>query len=317
MTDENPLLRVEELSCYFSSGKNTVKAVDRVSFDIGKGEVFGLVGESGCGKTTMGRTVIGLYKPIGGRVYFDGRLICCAGSDDTKDRVTRRGRGVMTDIQMIFQDPISSLDPRMTVGDIIAEGLIIAGNTDRTEIRRTVSEYLMRVGLHPEYASRYPHEFSGGQRQRIGIARALIMNPKLIIADEPVSALDVSVQAQIIGLLARLRKEIGLSVLFIAHDLSVVKYFCDRIGVMYKGRIVESAPSAELFSNPMHPYTRSLLSAVPHPDPIFEKNRKRIPYTASDDDTDDGRSALREIASGHFVYCREDEMKNIRTVQDE
>ena len=215
---------------------------------------------------------------------------------------------IMTKMQMIFQDPIASLDPRMTVREIIAEGYHIRGIHDKEFIDRKVNEVLKMVGLVPEHATRYPHEFSGGQRQRIGIARALIMDPEFIIADEPISALDVSIQAQVINLLNNLRHELGLTILFVAHDLSVVKYFCDRIAVMYYGRIMELASSDELFAHPLHPYTRSLLSAIPHPDPDFEKNRKRITYdpmTAHDYSTQG--PSMREIRPGHFIYCNDEE----------
>lgn len=247
------ILRVEHLCKYFKKNK----AVDDISFSINEGEVFGLVGESGCGKTTTARSIIGLCDITGGNIYFNGER---------------------TQMQMIFQDSVSALNPRMTARQIVAEGLIIKGEKDKKEIDRKVYEMLEMVGIMGEHANRYPHEFSGGQRQRIGIARALIMEPKLLIADEPVSALDVSVQAQIINLLNDLRHKMGLTVLFISHDLSVVKYFADRIGVMYKGRLVETAETEELFSHPRHPYTKSLLSAVPRPDPEYEKSRKRIVY---------------------------------------
>ena len=330
-----PLLRVEHLCQYFGQ----TRAVDDVSFDIAPGEVFGLVGESGCGKTTTGRSIVRLYDITGGSIYFKGQRIA-AGTRSYREaiRSARRqlagtagqareellreiesqrralreavrdhraaDRRLVTRIQMIYQDPIASLDPRMTVYDIIAEGLRIRGERDRKEIDRKVYGILDRVGLVREHAARYPHEFSGGQRQRIGVARAIVMEPEMIIADEPVSALDVSIQAQVINLLSDLRREMGLTVLFIAHDLSVVKYFSDRIGVMYFGRLVEVAGSDELFAHPLHPYTRALLSAVPLPDPLFERERKRITYTpvpAAEP------QELREILPGHFVRCGEAE----------
>ena len=214
----------------------------------------------------------------------------------------------MTQIQKIFQDPIASLDPRMTVEEIIAEGLVIQGERDKKVIRQKVIEMLELVGLVPEHATRYPHEFSGGQRQRIGVARCIIMNPDLIIADEPVSALDVSVQAQVINLLNELREKFGLTLLFVAHDLSVVKYFSDRIGVMYFGKMVEMASSQELFKNPMHPYTKSLLSAIPLPDPDYERTRKRIVYNPlAEHDYSQDKPSFREIAPGHFVHCNDAE----------
>jgi len=383
------LLKVENLCQYFKMGKSELKAVDNISFDIKKGEVFGLVGESGCGKTTTGRSIIKLYDITGGNIIFKGirigagkrgyqnaiakareeykaaveehpeqkdelkakldaivaeqrenirsadrdRRNCekefsanlqaackqkyeallarCDESEKAALKAEYRNElykakktKLATQIQMIFQDPIASLDPRMTVKEIIAEGLVIQGERDKAVIEEKVYEMLELVGLVREHASRYPHEFSGGQRQRIGVARAIIMNPELIIADEPVSALDVSVQAQVINLLNELREKFGLTILFIAHDLSVVKYFSDRIGVMYFGNMVELASSEELFRNPMHPYTRSLLSAIPLPDPIYEKNRQRIVYNplASHDYTED-KPSFREIAPGHFVHC--------------
>lgn len=371
------LLRVEHLRQYFGS----TKAVDDVSFDIKKGEAFGLVGESGCGKTTTGRSIIKLYNITGGDIYFKGIRIG-AGLYDYKKKIEEakkapggqsevsrlrkemkqaiydqkhcdrqyqreqvqkvkekyqpllaadeknaelrreysrelrkaRKTRLVTQIQMIFQDPIASLNPRMTVREIIAEGLIIQGERDKKELNRKVLEMLDLVGLAPEYADRYPHEFSGGQRQRIGVARSIIMHPELIIADEPVSALDVSIQAQVINLLNDLRDRFDLTVLFIAHDLSVVKYFSDRIGVMYFGKMVELADSDELFRHPLHPYTRSLLSAIPLPDPEYEKVRKRIEYNplAEHDYTVD-KPSVREVAPGHFVYCNDEEFEKYRT----
>ena len=350
------LLRVDDLCQHFGP----LKAVDHVSFELHKGEVFGLVGESGCGKTTTGRSIIKLYEPTSGNVYFKGQRIGAGtlsyklaiadakaalkaqiaeikASDATKEEKKAQiaekkkscaefvkeqkaqiasakhdnnhaDRDLVTQIQMIFQDPIASLDPRMTVREIIAEGLVIRGMRDKDQIDELVYKVLETVGLVREHAGRYPHEFSGGQRQRIGVARAAIMNPELIIADEPVSALDVSVQAQVINLLNDLRHEMGLTILFIAHDLSVVKYFSDRIGVMYFGKMVELATSDELFAHPLHPYTRSLLSAIPLPDPRSEKKRERIHYNpigAHDYETD--KPSFREVAPGHFVYCNDAE----------
>ena len=292
------LLKVEHLCQYF--GKT--KAVDDVSFDIKKGEVFGLVGESGCGKTTTGRAIVGLYPVTAGNIYFDGKCIVSGGK--------KKRSATVREIQMIFQDPIASLDGRMTVREIIAEGLRIGGIKDRKVIDQKVYEILETVGLVREHANRYPHEFSGGQRQRIGIARAIIMQPKLLIADEPISALDVSIQAQVINLLNDLREKLGLTVLFIAHDLSVVKYFSDRIGVMYLGKLVELADADGLFAHPLHPSTRSLLSAGPLPDPHRERNRTRITYDpATAHDYSQDKPTMREIASGHFVYCNDAEEK--------
>ena len=391
---QETLLRVEHLCQYF--GRADFKAVDDVSFDIKKGEVFGLVGESGCGKTTTGRAIIKLYDITSGNVYFKGirigagvrsyqnaikkaraeykqkieqasgaekdklqselnafiaaqkeeikkakydqnncdkeyqqkrteelkaryaeKLDAASGAEkaalqkEYKNELSKAKKTkLVTQIQMIFQDPIASLDPRMTVREIIAEGLKIQGEKDDRVIDEKVFNMLEMVGLVREHASRYPHEFSGGQRQRIGVARSIIMEPDLIIADEPVSALDVSVQAQVINLLNDLRERLGLTILFIAHDLSVVKYFSDRIGVMYFGKMVELAPSDELFLNPLHPYTRALLSAIPLPDPLYEKNRKRIVYNplAEHDYTTD-QPTMREIKPGHFVHCNEAEFQ--------
>ena len=417
--EEEPdvLLRVNHLKQYFRSGDYVNKAVDDVSFYVKRGEVFGLVGESGCGKTTTGRTIINLYDPTGGDVYFEGlrisstqnglpvllhqlrkehgaqvaklkeklaedikqhpdqaarlkaenkaevkrlqaelsRQIAQARDEalessvekskaneiyrqrrqaeltrvyeediktlsgeaarerkqryDTEMKVAARDN-IMTKMQMIFQDPIASINPRMTVREIIAEGLEIRGVKDRAYIDKKVYEMLELVGLVPEHADRYPHEFSGGQRQRIGIARAIVMEPDLIIADEPISALDVSIQAQVINLLNDLRNKMGLTIMFIAHNLSVVKYFSDRIAVMYYGHIVELATSDELFEHPLHPYTKALLSAIPYPDPHYEKERKRIEYnpTKAHDYSVD-KPSLREIVPGHYIHCNDAEFK--------
>lgn len=403
-SNEEVLLRVEHLCQYFKS----TKAVDDVSFDIKKGEVFGLVGESGCGKSTTGRSIIKIYDITSGSIYFKGQRVC-AGTMSYKNairdarantkkeiaalrkaakeqpglqekneaeiarlkkeleetvaenrrlireaefdhknsdreyakklaaqikeeyepklaaekdpaklaelkkeyseklRVAKKSR-LITKIQMIFQDPIASLNPRMTVREIISEGLVINGVKDKEYIDQKVYEILEMVGLVREHAGRYPHEFSGGQRQRIGIARSVIMRPDLLIADEPISALDVSIQAQVINLLNDLREQLGLTIMFIAHDLSVVKYFSDRIGVMYFGKMVELASSDELFCHPLHPYTKSLLSAIPLPDPRSEKNRQRIVYNplAEHDYTTD-KPSMRELIPGHFVYCNDAE----------
>ena len=277
MTEQNgiggengrPLLEIKDLRKYFKVGREDLKAVDGISLDIKKGETFGLVGESGCGKSTAGRVLVRLYEPSGGEVLFGGRNIHEAKGDE--------GRILNRKMQMIFQDPQASLNPRMIVGDIIAEGIdihgLVANRKERTE---RVDELLDTVGLSKEHASRYPHEFSGGQRQRIGVARALAVDPDFIVADEPVSALDVSIQAQVINLMKRLQRERELTYLFISHDLSVVKYISDRVGVMYLGVMVEMAPSDELYRNPLHPYTQALLSAVPVPDPDVELERERM-----------------------------------------
>jgi len=418
--EDGVLLRVEHLKQYFRSGDYVNRAVDDVSFAIKKGEVFGLVGESGCGKTTTGRTIINLYDPTEGDVYFQGLRISSTQNgapvlirelrneqkatiakmkealqeqvkqepqkkaaleqeykakvremksalrkrisevrenalessvekskciemyrEKRKAELTREYEAdcknltgealaerkakydiemkvaakdnIMTRMQMIFQDPIASINPRMTVREIISEGLVIRGVKDKKYIDQKVNEMLELVGLVPEHADRYPHEFSGGQRQRIGIARAIVMEPDLIIADEPISALDVSIQAQVINLLNDLRNKMGLTILFIAHNLSVVKYFSDRIAVMYYGKIMELATSDELFEHPLHPYTKSLLSAIPYPDPHYEKQRVRIEYVpARAHDYSVDKPSLREIKPGHFIHCNDAEFEKYK-----
>jgi len=264
------LIEVKNLKKYFEVGKNaTLKAVDDVSFNIFKGETLGLVGESGCGKTTCGRTVMGLYGATGGEILFDGDDISKYDKKHKKE-FTRRA-------QIIFQDPYASLNPRMTVGDIIGEGIDIHNLHKGDERQARIYELLQLVGLNKEHASRFPHEFSGGQRQRIGIARALAIEPDFIVCDEPISALDVSIQAQVVNLLIKLQNELGLTYLFIAHDLSMVKHISDRVGVMYLGTMVELASSKDLYDKPLHPYTQALLSAIPIPDPDATKKKARIP----------------------------------------
>ena len=434
LVDNNVELSVRHLKQFFKFGRGKskfiTKAVHDVSFDIKKGECFGVVGESGCGKTTTGRTLIRLYKATSGSVYFKGYRIAAGNrwnekeikwkrvaarkeikaikqernaqinkiksdqeaqkkyADYNQERITWKDavisliialmivtgilvfplilgvffikklennavnavedeydlkikavkerlaklikeqrekikqhnydnrhvdKKLMTKMQMIFQDPVDSLDPRMTVEDIIQEGLHIQGQYNRFENSQKVKDALVKVGLLPEYASRYPHEFSGGQRQRIGIARALIMNPDFLICDEPISALDVSIRAQIINLLNNLKEEMGLTIMFIAHDLSVVKYFCDRIAVMYFGNIVELASSDELFKHPLHPYTRALLSAIPKPDPLSEKVRKRFVYKPQEEhDYSKEGPKLTEIVPGHFVLANSEELEKYK-----
>lgn len=307
--EKKVLLDVSNLKTYFTSGsgrhKSVVKAVDDVTFKILEGETFGLVGESGCGKTTTGRTIIRLYNPTGGEVYFDGKKISGKMKKDDLVRLTSK-------MQMIFQDPIASINPRMTIEEIVSEGLKVGGMKDRGERLEMVYDILDKVGLTKDHATRYPHEFSGGQRQRVGIARALVTNPSLVIADEPVSALDVSIQAQVINLFNRLKDEMGLTVLFIAHNLSVVKYFSDRIGVMYMGKLVEIADADDLYKNPIHPYTRSLLSAIPQPDPLFERKRVRTTYDPSVHRYEEEPPRYYEILPNHMIYASPSEYEQYR-----
>ena len=290
--DKKKLVEVKHLKQYFGTKKNVVKAIDDISFDIVEGETFGLVGESGSGKSTTGRALLRLYQPTDGEILFEGKDIATL----TKGKELLEFR---KEAQMIFQDPYASLDSRMKVRDIIAEGIDIHHLASTKEERnQMVDELLETVGLNREHANRYPHEFSGGQRQRIGIARALALNPKFIVCDEAISALDVSIQAQIVNLLKKLQKEKGLTYLLIAHDLSMVKYISDRIAVMYRGRIVEMGSAECVYTNPQHAYTKSLLSAIPLPDPREEKNRKRIVYKGEDFDEN---ATLQEVEPGHFV----------------
>lgn len=266
---DKPILQIRNMKKHFNLGNGKVlKAVDNFSIEIKRGETFGLVGESGCGKSTAGRTIIKLYDATEGEVIFDG--------EDVHKLTGKKLKEFNRNMQMVFQDPYASLNPRMTVGNIIAEGIDIHGLYKGAQRKERVMELLRAVGLNDEHASRFPHEFSGGQRQRIGIARALAIEPKFIIADEPISALDVSVQAQVVNLFKRLQKEMGLTYLFIAHDLAMVKHISDRIGVMYLGSLVEVTTSDELYARPLHPYTQSLLSAIPIPDPEIERTRERI-----------------------------------------
>lgn len=317
-TEKQVLLDVKHLKKYFEVGKNqTLKAVDDVTLQIFKGETLGLVGESGCGKSTFGRTVIHLYEPTSGTVTFDGMKVDKSMSRKQAHELTGR-------MQMIFQDPYASLNPRRKIMDIVGEGLDAHGLAkNRKDKEEQVVRLLETVGLQAEHADRFPHEFSGGQRQRVGIARALAVNPDFIVCDEPISALDVSIQAQVVNLLEELQEKRGLTYLFIAHDLSMVKHISDRIGVMYLGYLVELADSEELFNNPVHPYTKALLSAIPIPEPEIEKNRRRImlegtlpspinlgneckfasrcPYCA--DRCKSAQPPLKEIKPGHFVAC--------------
>lgn len=306
MADSKYILEVKNLCQHFSSGRGKnkllVKAVDDVSFGVKPAETFGLVGESGCGKTTTGRTIIRLYDPTSGEMCFNGRDIAAPMTNELRKYLT-------DNIAMIFQDPIESLNPRMTIEEIVGEGLRVRGMKDKAEVRARVHEMLEKVGLTEEHATRYPHEFSGGQRQRIGIARAMIIKPKMIIADEPVSALDVSIQAQVINLLNDLKEKMGLTILFIAHNLSVVKYFSDRIGVMYYGHLVEIARGDDLYKNPLHPYTKALLSAIPEPNPITERTRKRVDYVPErDHDYSVEKPSMVEVEPEHFVYCSPSEL---------
>lgn len=308
MPEKKKILEVKHLKQYFKNGRNVTKAVDDVSFNIYEGETFGLVGESGSGKTTTGRSILQLYKPNSGEVIFEGKNVADLKSRADKLAFTR-------DAQMIFQDPYASLNPRMTVEDIIAEGLdihhLVKNKDERTE---RVEELLETVGLNASHASRFPHEFSGGQRQRIGIARALAVEPKFIVADEPISALDVSIQAQVVNLMIELQKKRGLTYLFIAHDLSMVKFISDRIGVMHYGKLLEVGPADDVYDRPLHDYTKSLISAVPIPDPEVERSRTRIPYDAQKEEMDGKQRSMHEIRPGHFVRCSDDEVKHYEEV---
>ena len=308
MPEKKKILEVKHLKQYFKNGRNVTKAVDDVSFDIYEGETFGLVGESGSGKTTTGRSILQLYKPTSGEVIFEGKNVESLKSRADKLAFTR-------DAQMIFQDPYASLNPRMTVEDIIAEGLDIHHLVrDKAERSKRVEELLEPVGLNESHASRFPHEFSGGQRQRIGIARALAVEPKFIVADEPISALDVSIQAQVVNLMIELQKKRGLTYLFIAHDLSMVKFISDRIGVMHYGKLLEVGPADDVYDRPLHDYTKSLISAVPIPDPEVERSRTRIPYDAQKEEMDGKERSMHEIRPGHFVRCSDDEVKHYEEV---
>lgn len=301
MTEKNKILEVKNLKQYFKVGRSTVKAVDDVSFDIYEGETFGLVGESGSGKTTTGRSILHLYEPTSGEIIFKGK-------DINKLKGRKEKMQFRRDAQMIFQAPYASLNPRMTVEDIIAEGLDIHQEVkNKADRKKRVYELLDLVGLNKEHASRFPHEFSGGQRQRIGIARALAINPKFVVADEPISALDVSIQAQVVNLMKELQEKKKLTYLFIAHDLSMVKFISDRIGVMRFGKLLEVGTADEVYNRPLHDYTKSLISAVPIPDPDIERQRQRIKYDDSKVESRKDRS-LHEIEPGHFVRCADDEV---------
>ena len=302
--EREKLLDVQDLTVRFGSKRRPFTAVDRVSFHIFKGETFGLVGETGSGKTTIGRAIIRIHPAAGGKVVFDGRQINGRIPRELDREVTRR-------IQMIFQDPMASLNERAKVDYIVSEGLYSNGfHLSKAERDERVAQALNDVGLLPEFASRFPHEFSGGQRQRIGIARALIMEPDFIIADEPISALDVSIRAQVLNLLSELQKARGLTYLFIAHDLSVVRFICDRIAVIHKGQIVELAESEELFAHPFHPYTQALLSAIPQPDPIAERQKKLLVYDPSCHHySQDNQPGWHEIRPNHFIQASQEELE--------
>ena len=298
-----PLLKVENLKQHFPVSRQfTVKAVNGVSFEVYPGETYGLVGESGSGKTTIGRSIIRLYDPTDGKITFNGREISGKLSADTR-------KMLRAEMQMIFQDPMASLNPRKKVEDIIGEGLDIHHTChSKAERSALIAEMLKKVGLSPEHASRYPHQFSGGQRQRVGIARALIMQPKLIIADECISALDVSIQAQVVNLMKDIQQETGCAYLFIAHDLSMVKYISDRIGGLHLGYMVEAGTKEEIFSHPVHPYTKSLLSAIPHPNPEVEKRRKSITYDYASSGIDYAKGMQHLVGGTHTVLATDAEL---------
>ena len=302
MDKKEVLIEVKDLKKYFQVGRNqTLKAVDGVNFKIYKGETLGIVGESGCGKTTCGKTVMGLYKATGGEVLFDGVYINKLNKNEKKE-FTKRA-------QIIFQDPYSSLNPRMTVGDIIGEGIDIHKLYTGKERQEKIYELLELVGLNREHALRFPHEFSGGQRQRIGIARALAIEPEFIVCDEPISALDVSIQAQVVNLMKDIQQETGTAYLFIAHDLSMVKYISDRIGVLHLGHLLETGTTEEIFENPIHPYTKSLLSAIPAPNPVVEKNRVALSYDYKTSGIDYNKGTDHLVSGTHYVKCTDEEFK--------
>ncbi|WP_086114536.1 ABC transporter ATP-binding protein [Staphylococcus aureus] len=305
MKNDEVLLSIKNLKQYFNAGKkNEVRAIENISFDIYKGETIGLVGESGCGKSTTGKSIIKLNDITSGEILYEG-------IDIQKIRKRKDLLKFNKKIQMIFQDPYASLNPRLKVMDIVAEGIDIHHlATDKRDRKKRVYDLLETVGLSKEHANRYPHEFSGGQRQRIGIARALAVEPEFIIADEPISALDVSIQAQVVNLLLKLQRERGITFLFIAHDLSMVKYISDRIAVMHFGKIVEIGPAEEIYQNPLHDYTKSLLSAIPQPDPESERSRKRFSYI--DDEANNHLRQLHEIRPNHFVFSTEEEAAQLR-----
>ncbi len=305
MKNDEVLLSIKNLKQYFNAGKkNEVRAIENISFDIYKGETLGLVGESGCGKSTTGKSIIKLNDITSGEILYEG--IDIQKIHKRKDLLKFNKK-----IQMIFQDPYASLNPRLKVMDIVAEGIDIHHlATDKRDRKKRVYDLLETVGLSKEHANRYPHEFSGGQRQRIGIARALAVEPEFIIADEPISALDVSIQAQVVNLLLKLQRERGITFLFIAHDLSMVKYISDRIAVMHFGKIVEIGPAEEIYQNPLHDYTKSLLSAIPQPDPESERSRKRFSYIH--DEANNHLRQLHEIRPQHFVFSTEEEAAQLR-----
>ena len=300
--NQEPILKVDGLKQYFKvSNSFTVKAVDDVSFEIYPGETYGLVGESGSGKSTIGRSVIRLYDPTAGKILFEGKDISGKMSKDTQ-------KLLRNDMQMIFQDPMASLNPRKKVEDIIGEGLEIHHKfANAAERDQMVKAILRKVGLAPEHATRYPHQFSGGQRQRVGIARALIMSPKLIIADECISALAVSIQAQVVNLMKDIQEETGTAYLFIAHDLSMVKYISDRIGVLHLGHLLETGTTEEIFNHPVHPYTRSLLSAIPSPNPVVEKKRVAETYDYKTSGIDYTKGTKHLVEGSHYVRCTDEE----------
>ena len=306
MVIKTPLLSVRNMDVTFGKGKNAFKAVNDVSFDVYRGETFGLVGESGSGKTTIGRAIIRINKLSAGEVIYDGKRISGQIDHETD-------REVIKNIQMIFQDPMASLNERAKVDYIVSEGLTnIRHDLSREEIEERVAKALLDVGLLPEFASRFPHEFSGGQRQRIGIARCLVMDPEFIIADEPISALDVSIRAQVLNLMSKLQQERGLTYLFIAHDLSVMRFICNRIAVIHKGVIVELAKTEKLFEHPLHPHTRALLSAIPMPDPDAEKAKVLQIYDPSIHNYAADPPRWSEIEEGHFIMANAEEMEEYR-----